>query len=81
MGTLSQAAAYWMPRQKRARHASGDDADDPLFRALRQLADEALEEEVPERFLRLIRAAERQHEGERPEGQADELVEKAREPT
>jgi hypothetical protein len=78
MRTLSQAAAHRMPGQKRVRHDS-DDADDPLFRALRQLADEALEEEIPERFLRLIRAAERQHEGEgeRPETQADELVKEA----
>ena len=35
------------------------DADDPLFRALRQVADEALEEEIPERLLRVIRAAQR----------------------
>ena len=31
--------------------------DDPLFRALRQVADEALEENIPERLLRVIRAA------------------------
>lgn len=31
--------------------------DDPLFRALRQVADEALEEDIPERLLRVIRAA------------------------
>jgi hypothetical protein len=31
--------------------------DDPLFRALRQVADEALEEKIPERLLRVIRAA------------------------
>ena len=58
-----------MPRQKSVRYESDDDADELLFRALRQLADEALEEEIPERLLRLIRTAERQHEagGERPE--------------
>jgi hypothetical protein len=31
--------------------------EDPLFQALRQVADEALEEEIPERLLRVIRAA------------------------
>jgi hypothetical protein len=63
-----------MPRQKWVRHDSDDEADDLLFRALRQLADEALEEEVPERFLRLIRAAQRQHEaeGERAEANSPE---------
>ncbi|MCE3250454.1 MAG: hypothetical protein K0R41_4279 [Geminicoccaceae bacterium] len=33
--------------------------DDPLFRALRQVADEALEEKIPERLLRVIRARKR----------------------
>lgn len=44
--------------------------DDPLFRALRQVADEALEEDIPERLLRVIRAArtgsQRSEEGGRP---------------
>jgi hypothetical protein len=35
-------------------------ADDLLLRALRQVADEALEETVPERLLQAIRAARRQ---------------------
>ena len=63
-----------MPRQKSVRHES-DDADELLFRALRQLADAALEEEIPERLLRLIRSAERQHEagGERPEGPSEPI--------
>jgi hypothetical protein len=64
-----------MPRQKSVRHESDDDADELLFRALRQLADAALEEEIPERLLRLIRSAERQHEagGERPEGPSEPI--------
>jgi hypothetical protein len=44
--------------------------DDPLFRALRQVADEALEEKIPERLLRVIRAArtgsQRSEEGGAP---------------
>jgi hypothetical protein len=35
------------------------EADDLLLRALRQLADEALEEDIPERLLRPLREAER----------------------
>jgi hypothetical protein len=66
-----------MPRQKSVRHESDDDADELLFRALRQLADEALEEEIPERLLRLVRrTAERQHEteDERPEGLSESVI-------
>jgi len=65
-----------MPRQKSVRYESDDDADELLFRALRQLADEALEEEIPERLLRLIRTAERQPEagGERPEGPSEPVA-------
>jgi len=46
-----------MPKRKQTRQDDKVDADDPLFRALRQVADEALEEEIPERLLRVIRAA------------------------
>ena len=62
-----------------SRGGSPDGGDDLLFRALRQLADEALEEEVPERFLRLIRAAQRQHdaEGDRSEANAEESGKKS----
>jgi hypothetical protein len=46
-----------MSRSKRsdAKRAAAD--DDLLMRALRQLADEALEEEIPERLLRPLREA------------------------
>ena len=73
MSTLSQAATYRMPKRKSVRHQSDQDADELLFRALRQLADEALEEEIPERLLRLIRTAQRQQEAasERPERPSD----------
>ena len=79
MRILSQGAAHRMPRQKWVRHDSDDGGDDLLFRALRQLADEALEEEVPERFLRLIRAAQRHHdaEGDRSEANAEESGKKS----
>jgi hypothetical protein len=66
-----------MPRQKRVRDDSDDDADERLLKALRQLADEALEEEIPERLLRLVRrTAERQHEtkDERPEGLSESVI-------
>jgi hypothetical protein len=46
-----------MPRRKQTKSRSQADVDDPVFRALRQVADEALEEDIPERLLRLIRAA------------------------
>jgi hypothetical protein len=36
-------------------------ADERLLRALRQVADDALEESVPDRLLQVIRAARRQH--------------------
>ncbi|HSA80930.1 MAG TPA: hypothetical protein VLE23_08905 [Geminicoccaceae bacterium] len=51
-----------MPKRKSVRHESDNAADELLFRALRQLADEALEEEIPERLLRLVRSAQRQQE-------------------
>ena len=65
-----------MPKQKWVRHDSDDAADELLLQALRQLADEALEEEIPERLLRLVRSAERQHEaeGERPEGRSESVT-------
>jgi hypothetical protein len=68
-----------MPRQKCGRDDSDDDADELLLKALRQLADEALEEEIPERLLRLVRTAERRHEGEGdgPEGRLQESAEKS----
>ena len=70
-----------MPRQnhRMPRDDSDDDGDELLLRALRQLADEALEEQVPERFLRLIRAARRQHEGEGdgPEGSLQDAAKKS----
>ena len=57
----AHSAAHNMPKEKRIR-PEDDKADEQLFEALRQLADEALEEEIPERLLRLIRAAEGQQE-------------------
>jgi hypothetical protein len=47
-----------MPKRKPTRQDKEVDLDDPLFRALRQVADEGLEEEIPERLLRVIRAAQ-----------------------
>jgi hypothetical protein len=63
-----------MPRRKQSKPDSQVDTDDPLFRALRQVADEALEEEIPERLLRVIRGAHSRPEGggepgDRPPGQ------------
>ena len=46
-----------MPRRKQVKQSTMTQQDDPLFRALRQVADEALEENIPERLLRVIRAA------------------------
>lgn len=50
-------------------------ADDLLLRALRQLADEALEEEIPERLLRPLREARSRQDpaGERPADGAAEI--------
>ncbi|MCC2665548.1 MAG: hypothetical protein K0S35_3470 [Geminicoccaceae bacterium] len=45
-----------MPRRKQVKQSTMTQQDDPLFRALRQVADEALEEKIPERLLRVIRA-------------------------
>lgn len=46
-----------MPKRKQVKPTAMTQDDDPLFRALRQVADEALEEKIPERLLRVIRAA------------------------
>ncbi len=48
------------PKQRRTRRGGRVGADDPLVRALREVADEALEETVPDRLLEVIRAARRQ---------------------
>ncbi len=52
-----------MPKQRRTRRRGRVDNDDPLVRALREVADEALEETVPDRLLEVIRAARRQPAG------------------
>ena len=49
-----------MPKQRRSHRRGRLDNDDPVVRALREVADEALEETVPERLLEVIRAARRQ---------------------
>ncbi len=49
-----------MAKQRRTHRRGRVDADDPVVRALREVADEALEETVPERLLEVIRAARRQ---------------------
>jgi hypothetical protein len=50
-----------MSKRKRSSHRQQATADDRLLLALRQVADEALEETVPDRLLQVIRAARRQH--------------------
>ena len=57
------------PEQRPTRRRGRLDADDPVVRALREVADEALEETVPERLLEVIRAARRQPDagGDPPE--------------
>jgi hypothetical protein len=50
-----------MSKRKRSSPRQQANADDHLLRALRQVADEALEETVPDRLLQVIRAARRQH--------------------
>jgi hypothetical protein len=52
-----------MPRRKQVKQSTMTQQDDPLFRALRQVADEALEENIPERLLRVIRAARNGSQG------------------
>lgn len=46
-----------MPRRKQVKPSTIAQDQDPLFQALRQVADEALEEEIPDRLLRVLRAA------------------------
>ena len=56
-----------MPRKNKIEREP--EADDLLLRALRQLADEVLEEEVPERLLRPLREARNRHKvGGGPKG-------------
>jgi hypothetical protein len=62
-----------MPRKSKTERGRETEADDLLLRALRQLADEALEEEVPERLLRPLREAQSRQRNDsqsRPEGSA-----------
>lgn len=47
-----------MSRKKKVERDREAEADDLLLRALRQLADEALEEQIPERLLRPLREAQ-----------------------
>jgi hypothetical protein len=52
-----------MPRKSKTERDRETEADDDLLlRALRQLADEALVEEVPERLLRPLREAQRRQQ-------------------
>jgi len=62
-----------MPRKSKTERDRETAADDMLLRALRQLADEALVEEVPERLLRPLREAQRrqQADGEPRQGADD----------
>jgi hypothetical protein len=57
-----------MSKRKPTSHRKQASADDHLLQALRQVADEALEETVPDRLLQVIRAARRRHraDGEPP---------------
>lgn len=60
-----------MPRKSKTERDRETEADDDLLlRALRQLADEALVEEVPERLLRPLRDAQsrQQADGQAPQG-------------
>jgi hypothetical protein len=50
-----------MSKRKRSSHRQQATADDQLLQALRQVADDALEETVPDRLLQVIQAARRQH--------------------
>jgi hypothetical protein len=47
-----------MSKKKKVDSKRDAEADELLLRALRQLADEALEEEIPERLLRPLREAQ-----------------------
>jgi hypothetical protein len=49
-----------MSKRKQTPKRTRAPADDHLLRALRQVADEALEETVPDRLLQVIRSARRQ---------------------
>lgn len=49
-----------MSKRKQTPKRRKAPADDHLLRVLRQVADEALEETVPERLLQVIRSARRQ---------------------
>lgn len=53
-----------MPRKSKNERDRETEADDMLLRALRQLADEALVEEVPERLLRPLREAQRRQQAD-----------------
>jgi hypothetical protein len=55
-----------MSKKKKVDRAQEAAADELLMRALRQLADEALEEEIPERLLRPLRAARKPQDGAAP---------------
>jgi hypothetical protein len=59
-----------MSKRKPNSHRKPAPADDHLLRALRQVADDALEETVPDRLLQVIRAA-RGREGEREPSAAE----------
>ena len=54
-----------MPRKSKIERDRETEADELLLRALRQLADEALVEEVPERLLRPLREAQNRQRIER----------------
>jgi hypothetical protein len=62
-----------MSKRKPTPKRTQDPADDHLLRALRQVADEALEETVPDRLLQVIRAARRGRgaDGEPPPAPAE----------
>jgi hypothetical protein len=49
-----------MSKRKRSPDRQQSIADDQLLRALREVADDALEEDVPDRLLQVIRAARRE---------------------
>jgi hypothetical protein len=61
-----------MPKQVKISQRRPAPADDLLLRALRQVADEALEETVPDRLLQVIREArQRSAEGDPSPAPAD----------
>jgi hypothetical protein len=53
-----------MSKRKQTSHRKQAPEDARLLRALRQVADEALEETVPDRLLQVIREARRRHGAE-----------------